>query len=404
MTETPTAAPSTSETPTPTETPTESPTETPTSSPSVTHTATLTATSTPTDTPNPAELPPGQHSRIQGIVITENTPLPWAPVKFGVIEATAGPEGEFSIIMPSLQDASVASGLEALEILDFNGEKMEVLPGSAAEIEAFAQARGSELIINALSRVIPGPMCRTFSTENGEELLRFPYTNRYTKQLEVSSSSLNSVWSVSGTPAPASIFDSSDPSLPDDYFGFEWPLAHFTWTDSNNQLQVSGMWKILGKQSQVEGLVSDIPLCSVMGSIADCNEIPQSLSNRIFEQALKTVTNLSRASVKAKKNGKWRPKGAFRTPFFKNSARSLAAIRSILRQLPSKRYICPTEVRAQCTSQSFPKKQLYDEFENILKVKLPSGLKHLVKTYPQERKAFLAELAKHPGTFITCSN
>jgi hypothetical protein len=344
---------------------------------------------------------------IRGIVVTEQTPLPWAPLLVGQFNITADQDGRFEVSLPAEQDASVASGLEALRIIDFNGEEMEILPGTAAEIERFAAARGSELIINAISRVIPGPMCRTFSDENGEELLRFPYTNRYFKQLEVSSSLLNTIWSVSGNAAPGALFEASPDTtpepLPDNYYGFELPISHFTWTDSNSQERVSAVWRILGKQVQTETLRSEIPFCSEPDTLTDCTKLPSSLRNRIFEQAVSTVTRLSKGAVKAKKSGRWKPRGKFRNPYLiKRAAAALASIRAILRGLPANQYFCANGAKAPCSNQRFPKTQLLKQFDQILKVKLPNELRHLQKTYPRERKAFIAELQKYPDIFTSC--
>lgn len=39
------------------------------------------------------------------------------------------------------------------------------------------------------------------------------------------------------------------------------------------------------------------------------------MNNRIFRQALSTVTALARAAVRGKMRGAWRPNGKLRTPF-----------------------------------------------------------------------------------------
>ncbi len=344
---------------------------------------------------------------IRGIVVSEQTPLPWAPLLVGQADVTANQDGRFEVSLPAEQDASVASGLEALKIIDFNGMQMAILPGTAAEIEQFSSTRGSELVINAISRVIPGPMCRTFSEENGEELLRFPYTNRYFKQLEVSSSLLNTIWSISGNAAPAALFEASpntEPEpLPDDYYGFELPISHFTWTDPNAQERVSAIWRVLGKQAQTETLRSEIPFCSEPGNLVGCSRLPSSLRNQIFEQAVSTVTRLSKGAALAKKSGRWRPKGKFRNPYLiKRAAAGLSNIRAILRGLPANQYFCANGAQAPCANQQFPKAQLLKHFDEMLKVKLPKGLVHLQKSYPRERKAFIAELRKYPDIFTSC--
>ena len=98
----------------------------------------------------------------------------------------------------------------------------------------------------------------------------------------------------------------------------------------------------------------------------------------------------------------WRSDTRFSVSYQKQAAKALRNIRAILNQLPSTRYICPTEVPAPCKNEAFPKTALNREFESILKLKLPKGLKHIAKAFPQERKAFLAELDKQPNTYTYC--
>jgi len=335
--------------------------------------------------------------------VTEETPLPYAPLVFGSLAVTADPDGRFEVSVRSNEDASVSSGLPALQILDFNGEVTEVLTGTGQQIAEFAAAYDSELRVNAISRIKPENMCRTFSSDTGEEALRFPYTSRYSEQLEVTSANLNTLFSISGAPYPLSLFEASSVELPDGFYGFEWPLSHFVWIGSDGTERVSAAWKILGKQSQVEDRKSDVPWCAGAGGLDQCVPYSGDLNNRIFRQAVSTVTALSRAAVRAKAQGIWKPTGRLRIPFFKRAAQSLSKIRFILSQLLPNRFICPGAAPPQCVVATFPKAELMREFESMLTVKWPRGLLHLRKTFPKERQAFRNELARQPDKYASCS-
>ncbi len=329
--------------------------------------------------------------------------MPFAPLVFGTLEVTANPEGEFEVVVPAREDASVVSGIAALRVLDFNGQESERLEGTGEEIEQFISSAGGELRVNVISRIHPENMCRTFSVEDGAELLRFPYTNRYTEKLEVTSENLNTLLSLSGVPVPPAVFESSSAEIPDGYFGFEWPITHFVWMDPIGEERVSSVWKILGKQSQIDARRVDVPLCDVSAGLSECAPIAIELSNKIFAQALSTVTTLSKATVRERNKGVWRPGGTLRTPFFARAAKSLRSIRAILSTLPQSRYVCPSGTPNQCASATFPKALLLKEFDAMLRVKWPRGLERMPKLYPKQRKAFLAELAKQPDVYIWCT-
>jgi hypothetical protein len=341
-------------------------------------------------------------SMIRGVVIAEETPLAFAPLVFGTLQVTANPAGEFNVIVPALQDASIASGLTALRVLDFNGEETERLEGTGKQIEEFASSRGGDLRVNVLSRIQPENICRTFSLQDGSELLRFPYTNRYGEQLEVQSQGLNTLYSASGGPAPTAVFEPSTPSMPDGYFGFEWPISDFVWVNVAGEEQVSAVWKILGKQSQVDARVVDLPMCEWSAGLDGCIPLPTDLSNRIFLKAVSTVTSLSKAIVRERRLGVWRPEGQVRAPFFDRAAKSLRSLRAILSALPQHRYICPSGAPPRCTTVKFPKQALLKGFDSMLRVQWPRGLERIPKLYPKERKAFLAELRKQPDSYVWC--
>jgi hypothetical protein len=219
----------------------------------------------------------------------------------------------------------------------------------------------------------------------------------------VASESLNTVWSISGTPAPTSLFEASETAIPDDYYGFEWPISNFTWVDPSGQERISAVWKILGKQTQVESAKDDVVFCAGGGAVGNCSLMPTKSTQTIISQAASTVFAISRAVTKAKVTKAWRSSStSFRTTYQSRAAKALRNINTILRNLPVSRYICPNVAPPPCKDATFPKGALASEFESIFRVKLPKGLKEISKLYPKERQAFMNELKKHPDTYTYC--
>jgi hypothetical protein len=378
---------------------TPSATVTDTSTPTPTYTDTATHTPTPTDTATPPPL-----ALIEGLVQIDLTPLHGAPVDLGETSVSTDSEGKFQVQVPLNQDASISSGLKAIKFEKIAGEEREVLEGTGEQIASIAAQQGGVIVIDASRRVNPEPICRAYSTDTGAEVLWFRYTNRYGETLSVPQIELNTLMSPSGQPYPVSEFRSIDSTQPDGLYGFEWPIEFFTWFKSDtNQEMVSAAWKLLGAEVAVEQPREEVPLCLESGELKDCSRISQGITNRIFEQALSTVTEIAKESEKAKKAGQWRPKGNFRLPHHKQAARSLANIRKILRSLPTNRYSCTGSTPANCSVVVFPKAQILAEYQKIFTVKLPPGLQRLVKKYPGERRKFLVELRKHPERYVTCS-
>lgn len=305
--------------------------------------------------------------------------------------------------VPKYEDASVSSGLEALQILDFNDEAMDTLTGNGQQIAEFVATHGAELVVNMNPLVVPEPICRTFDEQTGDTLLRFPYTNRHTGRLEVTSESLNELGgAVSGTPVPATIFESSDLSLPIGYYGYELPMSLFTSLDSAGQEYVSAFWKLLGKQQRIDSPARDVAFCSLEGTLRECTPMTAQMNNRIIDQAMSAISSLSKEAVKARKTGRWKVTGKFRTPYLSRSAAAIRSMRALLGAVPANSYICPTQPPPSCLGATFPKAALTAEFDSILKVKLPKGLRHLQKRYPSLRKDFLLELNRHPDSYTYC--
>jgi hypothetical protein len=316
---------------------------------------------------------------------------------------TAGPEGQFQVSVELNADASVSSGLKALMIRSFDGQEMEVLTGTGREVIEFVATYGAPLEVEMVRRVSPEPVCRTYGLATGEEILRSPYTNRYSEDLSVQAQNLNTLWSISGQPSPVSEFLRTDQSLPDGYYGFEWPIGHFVWLDAEGRERVSATWRLLGKEVSVESLKSEVPFCELNGEIVGCEELSERMDNRIFQQAVATVTELSNLAVRAKRAGLWKPVGRYRLPYFKRAAKALRIIRFILSGLLPNRYLCPDPSPPQCVKVVYPKSELLAQFESILRVKLPTGLRHLPRHYPRLRAAFVAELDKQPISYLSCA-
>jgi hypothetical protein len=341
---------------------------------------------------------------IQGIVSIQTTPLVEAPVNIGEISVSTDFEGKFQAVVPVSQDASISSGLKAIKFETIADEQRETLPGTGADIAAIAATKGGWIVIEASRRVNPEPICLTYN-ETGAEVLWFRYTNRYGETLQVPQMGLNSLSSPSGQPYPVSEFRSTDETQPDGFFGFEWGIDFFTWFNSTtNQEMVSASWKLLGKEVMVEQPKAEVPLCPSSGELAGCTEFSEAMSNRLFEQALSTVTRLSQECEVAKQMREWSPQGNLRHPYFRTAARALRNIRQILRSLPRNRYICDGAAPAGCQTRTYPKTAILAEFDSILRVKLPSGLqRRLPRLYPRQRRAFIAELNRQPTTFYSCN-
>jgi hypothetical protein len=341
---------------------------------------------------------------IEGLVQIDLTPLAGAPVQIGQAPVTTDSEGKFQAKVARNQDASLSSGLKAIKFEKIAGEEREVLEGTGEQIATVAAQQGGLIVIDASRRVQPEPLCRTFSADNGAEVLWFRYTNRFGEVLSVPQAELNTLLSPSGQPYPVSEFKSTDETQPNGFYGFEWPIEFFTWFKSDtNQEMVSAAWKLLGAEVAVEQPKEEVPLCADSFELRGCSRLSEGISNRIFDQAVSTVTEIAKESEKLKKIGLWRPKGNVRLPHHKQAGRSLSSIRKILRKLPTNRYSCTGGVPPNCSVVVFPKSRILAEYDKIMLVKLPPGLQKLVKKDPVERRKFLVELRKHPDRFVTCS-
>lgn len=336
------------------------------------------------------------------VSIDGGTPFPNVPINFGSVVATSDENGLLQVNMANDSVADVSSNLLAIKVESIAGTPAETLPGSASYISQVATSQGGILDIATSRRVKPEELCRLYDSELGVEVIRFPFTNRYGETLTVTSQGLNSIESFSGAPYPIASFGSIDSSRPDGYLGFTWPLEHFKWFDlARNQEVISATWTLLGKRVSIDAPQDQIPICSQAGEYGGCTAFNDTLTNRIYEQAVSSVTRMGNQALTLKARGIWRPVGKVRTPYYTTAARSLRSIRALLR-LPNNRYVCADIVPQSCRVVSFPKAQLQSEFDKIFKVKLPPALRSLIRLVPSERKKFQAELAKVPSRYVTC--
>jgi hypothetical protein len=337
------------------------------------------------------------------VVSADGTPFAAAPIQVGDSLFTSGDDGRFVAQVLPEQDASISSGLKAIKIEEINGEERETLPGSGAEIASIAVANGGVIQIAVSRRVKAEPLCLAYSADGSQEVLWFRYTNRFGETLEVADQQLNSLLSPSGLPYPVSKFESTNQDQPDGFFGFEWALDYFKDIEPvTNKEIIRAVWKLLGKEVSLEQPKEEVPLCSESGDLRGCLPLPAHSNGRIFEAASRTVNRLAKECEKAKIRGIWKPQGTFRIPYYKRAGTALRRIREILNQIDREGLLCRDLIPAGCSEQTYPKSRLLEQFDSILKVKLPKGLRHLVKRYPGERRYFIAELNKQPDRYIKC--
>jgi hypothetical protein len=312
--------------------------------------------------------------------------------------ATSDENGSISISIPRDGQADISSALKAIKLEKIADTPIEVLPGSALEVESIANQHGGFIDIIASRRVNPEPLCRVFDSGLGVEALRFPFTNRYGESLSVASEGLNSISSPSGVPYPSASFGSTDLSLPAGHLGFTWPVEYFTWFD---QEIVSATWKLIGKEVSVSQPLQDIPICQQAGQYDGCAPLDTSLVNRVYQQAFSSVTVLSNEAMRLRKKGIWRPTGKVRTPHYAIAGNALRAIRALLR-LPPDSLVCSSYTPQSCRQVEVPKAELQRQLDRIFKTKLPRELRSLLRLIPGERKEFQAELRKLPDRYVTC--
>lgn len=334
----------------------------------------------------------------------QETPVAGVPVVFGVATVVTDEKGEFIASVNTQEDASVSAGIKAVRFERFNGETRENLTGTGKEIADFASARGGKLEIDAKALVRPEPLCKTFNITDGEEALRFPYSNRQSELLEVSSDKLNTLSSITGQPYPASEFKPTDQNLPDGYYGFEWPLREFKWRDSAQQERVAASWQLLGQVVSIDQLSEEVPLCTSLGQFQGCSRVTDEASDQIFQQAALSVRALNNQLTERLNKQRIKAKGTLRSAYLKNAGNSLRGIREQLRALPRQRFICTGELQMQCAEREYPKKQLLALFDRIARFEMATRIKGFKKLHANMRKEFKRALDRQPSRYVSCGN
>lgn len=324
---------------------------------------------------------------------------------------TTDQEGEFTVSKLPSEVADVASGLPAVRFDTIAGVQTEVLSGTGAEIAAIAQANGGSIVIDATQRVKPEPVCYVQPSGSGTGLLRFPFTNRFGTTLTVQSDKLNSITSLADPsrpadhePYPLADFESTDTDKENGHLGFEWSLAFFEWFDpARNSTVVSAQWKLINETVSVDQPLSEIPICTSPIQLDRCSSYTTRISNRLYAQMFSSVAELSRQADRAAKRGKWRNRrGQFRNPFFGRAALSLRTTRQLLNGLGSTAYICPSGTPQGCSVVRFPKAEVLEQFDSILRVALPKELRFLYRVLGAERVKFLSALREQPNSIVVC--
>jgi hypothetical protein len=319
--------------------------------------------------------------------------------------------GEFSLEISSAAVADISSGLLAIRYDLIAGIEGETLQGSGAEIAAIAQSNGGGIVIDATQRVKPGPLCYVPDPETGSGSIRFPFTNRFGASLKVESDKLNSLTSLADPsrgpdeePYPLADFDSTDSDKPDDYLGFEWPINYFSWYDPTRDAEViSAQWKLINEIVSLDQPLSEVPLCSQPGLFAGCTPYTAELSNRLYAQMFSTVTNLSKQAQMAARKGRWRNRdGRFRNPFLDQAARSLRNTKKLLSRIGNPAYVCIEAAPTGCSEIRYPKSEILEQFDRILRVKLPKELRFLNKAIAPERIKFVKLLRQQPKSVVNC--
>jgi hypothetical protein len=313
--------------------------------------------------------------------------------------------------MVAVEVADISSGLLAVRYDTIAGVQAETLQGTAAEIATIAQMNGGVIVIEASQRVKPEPLCYIQDPSTGAGFIRFPFTNRFGSTLSVESDKLNSLTSLADPnrgsdqePYPLADFESIEADKPDGHLGFEWSVNYFLWFDSaRNSEVVSAQWKLINETVSLDQPLSEVPLCPVPALLDRCSAYSTQLSNRLYSQMFSSVTRLSQLAEKAAKRGKWRNRdGRFRNPYLGRAAKSLRNTRQLLNRLGNPAYVCPAGAPRGCSAVRFPKAEVLEQFDLILRVKLPNELKFLTKAIGPERLKFLKALREQPDSIVVC--
>ena len=239
-------------------------------------------------------------------------------------------------------------------------------------------------------------MCRFM--QDGQEFVRFPYTQRSGESLAVLASSRNYLISESGTQLPAEEFQSTEPGQPDNTTSFTRPLNEFRAPNGSLTLE----WYLYGSLATHE---DPLPICEAEGELKGCSPVSIRGLDRIFSEVLGTASNISRVIVS--KRGKVRISGRTRLAFYQGRvAPTLVKLKRILNSVPASGYTCPIQP-SYCSTYTVPKKDIANSLEYLFKTKWPKNVRPIVKNInklaPPARRRLLNLLSQYPNSITTCN-
>lgn len=381
-TNTPTPPPGPTLTFTPTSTFTPTPTHTPTSTNTPTHTPPPAATNTPIPTPVPPTATPNPAAAsLTFQVVIAATPVPSLPVNVAGSIIMTDTNGLLSTTVLRSSTVNVQTGLPAVAFPPISG------PASSFD--------GVTVVIEATRRVTPSEnICSVLVGE--EQHLFFSYSTTGDDALTVplTYTLLNRILSPTGLASPATLFA---PGLTGN--GFTVKASHF---QSGGSL--IGAWEFLATRVTVP---SAPPACSANGApaitptpIASCKALDLYI---LLKEAKRTITNLSKESLKAASRGEWKPKGTIREPFLKSGASSLNRLIGIIKRAGNNLYACSSPPSpTTCSAKALDKNEIMRSFNLIFPKKLPKGLARVKKRTPLERARYSLILADLPSTAYSC--
>ena len=141
---------------------------------------------------------------------------------------------------------------------------------------------------------------------------------------------------------------------------------------------------------------------AVAQSQSGCLVVAQSEADAVFNQALRTISTLADAAVKAAQRRTWKPDGTFKKRFFSRAGTSLRTIRTLLTSSATSAAQCPASASSICTQSEVPKAALLQAFDEIFSISFPKGLASLRRLKQVEREKFSQAVEALPDNYTTC--
>jgi hypothetical protein len=347
---------------------------------------------------------------LYGFVVRAETPLPNTspvPIPYAPIEAvpndpaqipaiqitalaTADADGWFSISVPQEEDIILRSGNKALEFVSINSQETAQVTGVGSTLST-----QNPFEIKAVSRIMPGPLCR--DVQDGQAVLRFPYTFRSEEPVTVPAGASNYLLSVSGTPLPTEEFQPSSPSQAANTNYFSRNLPDFIAPDGS----IAAEWYIFG---YLAPKTDPIPLCEgAAGTPGDCSNVTLDLGN-VFRYVTDTAGEVSKVIVAHKRNISFT--GRTRIVYYRRQVtKSLRELRGLLQSVPKTVFTCANTPQ-NCSTRRVPKKEIVNTLDSLFTTKWPKEIKPIVKFInklaPPSRRKLLKMLDNYPDSVTTC--